>query len=167
MREYQVRICERLGVKLPGPTRHQHNIGYLPFKSSVTRHSKLNDNNKPNLVEAFFAKRETPVDAQVQPFRHLASGIWVIFGQAAMYLGGVLDIAAGKHLMGCPTPEVNTTGFQGLLRSGASTPYRGLRLEALLRHPSVTAGASHHCSDQGRSTTSNAQVDRCWRCSCR
>ena len=22
MREYQVRICERLGVKLPGPTRH-------------------------------------------------------------------------------------------------------------------------------------------------
>ena len=23
MREYQVRICERLGVKLPGPTRHK------------------------------------------------------------------------------------------------------------------------------------------------
>jgi hypothetical protein len=22
MREYQVRICERLGVKFPGPTRH-------------------------------------------------------------------------------------------------------------------------------------------------
>src|SRR3954449_7637804 len=22
MREYQVRICERLGVKIPGPTRH-------------------------------------------------------------------------------------------------------------------------------------------------
>jgi hypothetical protein len=22
MREYQVRICERLGMKLPGPTRH-------------------------------------------------------------------------------------------------------------------------------------------------
>ena len=22
MREYHVRICERLGVKLPGPTRH-------------------------------------------------------------------------------------------------------------------------------------------------
>ena len=83
---------------------NQHDIGYLPFKSSVTRHSKLNDNNKPNLVEAFFAKRETPVDAQVQPFRHLASGTWVIFGQAAVYLGGVLDIAAGKHLMGCPTP---------------------------------------------------------------
>ena len=48
---------------------NQHNIGYLPFKSSVTRHSKLNDNNRPNLVEAFFTKRETPEDAQVQPFR--------------------------------------------------------------------------------------------------
>ena len=23
MREYQVRICERLGVKFPGPTRHK------------------------------------------------------------------------------------------------------------------------------------------------
>jgi hypothetical protein len=25
MREYQVRICERLGVKFPGPTRHKQN----------------------------------------------------------------------------------------------------------------------------------------------
>jgi hypothetical protein len=25
MREYQVRICERLGVKFPGPTRHNSN----------------------------------------------------------------------------------------------------------------------------------------------
>lgn len=37
---------------------NQHNVGYLPFKSSVTRHSQLNANNKPNLVEAFFVKRE-------------------------------------------------------------------------------------------------------------
>ena len=44
---------------------NQHNIGYLPFKSSVTRHSKLNDNNRPNLVEAFLTKRETFVDAPV------------------------------------------------------------------------------------------------------
>ena len=29
------------------------------------------------------------------------------------------------------------------------------------------ASASHHFSAHGRSTTSNAQVDRCWRCSCR
>jgi isopenicillin N synthase-like dioxygenase len=48
---------------------NQHNVGYLPFKSSVTRHSKLNDNNRPNLVEAFFTKREMPADAEVQPFR--------------------------------------------------------------------------------------------------
>ena len=48
---------------------NQHNIGYLPFKSSVTRHSKLNSNNRPNLVEAFFTKREMPAGAPVQPFR--------------------------------------------------------------------------------------------------
>src|ERR1700733_6257916 len=48
---------------------NQHNIGYLPFKSSVTRHSKLNANNRPNLVEAFFTKRELPADVPVRPFR--------------------------------------------------------------------------------------------------
>jgi isopenicillin N synthase-like dioxygenase len=54
----------KLGLRI-----NQHNIGYLPFKSSVTRHSRLNANNKPNLVEAFFTKREMPVDAPVEPFR--------------------------------------------------------------------------------------------------
>src|SRR5215469_7448235 len=29
MREYHVRICERLGVKLPGPTRHT-SVGFTP-----------------------------------------------------------------------------------------------------------------------------------------
>ena len=48
---------------------NQHNIGYLPFKSSVTRHSQLNANNKPNLVEAFFTKRELAPDVPVEPFR--------------------------------------------------------------------------------------------------
>jgi hypothetical protein len=47
---------------------NQHNIGYLLFKS-ITRHSKLNINNRPNLVEAFFTKREMPADAPAQPFR--------------------------------------------------------------------------------------------------
>jgi isopenicillin N synthase-like dioxygenase len=37
-----------------------HNIGYMPSRSSVTRHSQLNANNKPNLVEAFFVKRDLP-----------------------------------------------------------------------------------------------------------
>jgi isopenicillin N synthase-like dioxygenase len=39
---------------------NKNNVGYLPFKGSVTRHSQLNANNMPNLVEAFFTKRELP-----------------------------------------------------------------------------------------------------------
>ncbi|HET6185338.1 MAG TPA: 2-oxoglutarate and iron-dependent oxygenase domain-containing protein [Acetobacteraceae bacterium] len=39
-----------------------HNVGYMPFRGSVTRHSQLNPNNKPNLVEAFFIKRDLPPD---------------------------------------------------------------------------------------------------------
>ena len=34
MREYQVRICERLGVKLPGPTRQS-----LPIHSASVRNN--------------------------------------------------------------------------------------------------------------------------------
>jgi hypothetical protein len=34
MREYQVRFCERLGVKFPGPTRHKH---ALPRRSMAVR----------------------------------------------------------------------------------------------------------------------------------
>ena len=30
MREYQVRICERLGVKFPGPTRHERPKPHRP-----------------------------------------------------------------------------------------------------------------------------------------
>ena len=33
----------------------------MPFKGSAARHSQLNANNRPNLVEAFFAKRELPL----------------------------------------------------------------------------------------------------------
>jgi isopenicillin N synthase-like dioxygenase len=39
---------------------NKDNVGYLPFKSSTTRHSTLNANNRPNLVEAYFTKRELP-----------------------------------------------------------------------------------------------------------
>jgi hypothetical protein len=41
MREYQVRICERLGVKFPGPTRQSRHIGdvratsALPLKTDI------------------------------------------------------------------------------------------------------------------------------------
>jgi len=41
---------------------NQHNIGYEPVGGSVTRHSALNTNNKPNKVEAFFIKRDLPAD---------------------------------------------------------------------------------------------------------
>ena len=41
---------------------NQHNIGYLPIRGSVTRHSKINPNNKPNVNEAFFVKRDLPPD---------------------------------------------------------------------------------------------------------
>jgi isopenicillin N synthase-like dioxygenase len=39
---------------------NKDNVGYLPFKSSTTRHSTLNANNRPNLVEAYFTRRELP-----------------------------------------------------------------------------------------------------------
>jgi isopenicillin N synthase-like dioxygenase len=38
----------------------QHNIGYLAMRAATTRHSKLNADNKPNLNEAFFVKRDLP-----------------------------------------------------------------------------------------------------------
>ena len=31
MREYQVRICERLGVKFPGSTRPKRRLAYTPL----------------------------------------------------------------------------------------------------------------------------------------
>ena len=33
MREYQVRFCERLGVKFPGPTRQSRHFGCAPVTS--------------------------------------------------------------------------------------------------------------------------------------
>jgi isopenicillin N synthase-like dioxygenase len=52
---------------------NKDNVGYLPFKGSTTRHSNLNANNRPNLVEAFFAKRDLPPDhpdrVAERPFR--------------------------------------------------------------------------------------------------
>ena len=48
---------EKLKVK-----RNQHNVGYLPMKGATTRHSRINPDNKPNLNEAFFVKRDLPHD---------------------------------------------------------------------------------------------------------
>ncbi|WP_454688557.1 isopenicillin N synthase family dioxygenase [Achromobacter aloeverae] len=41
---------------------NEHNMGYLPLKGSTTRHSQLNRNNRPNMVESFFVKRDLPED---------------------------------------------------------------------------------------------------------
>lgn len=41
---------------------NKDNVGYMPFKSSTTKHSTLNANNRPNLVEAYFVKRDLPPD---------------------------------------------------------------------------------------------------------
>ena len=41
---------------------NQYNIGYLPMGGGVTRHSALNENNKPNVNEAFFMARDLPPD---------------------------------------------------------------------------------------------------------
>ena len=52
---------------------NKDNVGYLPFKGSTTKHSTLNKENRPNLVEAYFAKRDLPADhpdrASGRPFR--------------------------------------------------------------------------------------------------
>ena len=37
MREYQVRICERLRVKFPGPTRQKHRFDGRPMTSGLPR----------------------------------------------------------------------------------------------------------------------------------
>lgn len=41
---------------------NEHNIGYLAMKAATTRHSDVSTNNKPNLNEAFFVKRDLPLD---------------------------------------------------------------------------------------------------------
>ena len=41
---------------------NQHNVGYMPMRGATTRHSQLSLRNKPNLNEAFFAKRDLSHD---------------------------------------------------------------------------------------------------------
>src|SRR5258707_8792092 len=47
MREYQVRICERLGVKFPGPTRHFRRIGTVPALAGCP----LRPRKRPSSIE--------------------------------------------------------------------------------------------------------------------
>lgn len=41
---------------------NEHNIGYLAMRAATTRHSDVSTNNLPNLNEAFFVKRDLPLD---------------------------------------------------------------------------------------------------------
>ncbi len=41
---------------------NRHNVGYLPMRGSTTRHSDLNANNKPNLLQGFLMKRDLAAD---------------------------------------------------------------------------------------------------------
>ena len=41
---------------------NEHNVGYLPFKGSTTRSSRVHVNTKPNLNEALFLKRDLTAD---------------------------------------------------------------------------------------------------------
>jgi isopenicillin N synthase-like dioxygenase len=45
---------------------NEHNIGYMPMKGSLARSSKVNNNTRPSVNEAFFLRRErTPDDPDV------------------------------------------------------------------------------------------------------
>jgi len=46
-------------------------------------------------------------------------------------------------------------------------PWPSCAVRLYLRLHAQLPAAAHHFSFQGRSTTSKAQVDRCWRCNCR
>lgn len=41
---------------------NEHNVGYMPVNSSTSRASQVEQAKKPNLVEAFFLKRDLPPD---------------------------------------------------------------------------------------------------------
>ncbi|MCB9871603.1 MAG: isopenicillin N synthase family oxygenase [Planctomycetes bacterium] len=41
---------------------NEHNVGYMPVNGYVSRSSRVEQARKPNLVEAFFVKRDLPAD---------------------------------------------------------------------------------------------------------
>lgn len=48
---------EKLKVKI-----NHHNLGYLPLRGNTIKHSDLNKNNKPDLSEGYFVKRQLSPD---------------------------------------------------------------------------------------------------------
>ncbi len=67
-RFHNLPLEKKLEIKL-----NEYNIGYLPMRGGTTRHSQLNNDNKPNVNEAFFMARELAVShpnvLADQPFR--------------------------------------------------------------------------------------------------
>ena len=51
------RLLDRVNLSFAALQMNKDNAGYLPFKRSVTRHSTLNANNRPNLVENILPTR--------------------------------------------------------------------------------------------------------------
>ncbi len=67
-RFHALALEDKLAIKI-----NEYNIGYLPMRGGTTRHSQLNENNKPNVNEAFFMARELAPDhpdvVAEKPFR--------------------------------------------------------------------------------------------------
>jgi isopenicillin N synthase-like dioxygenase len=50
-------LDDKLKVKI-----NTHNLGYLPLRGNTIKHSDINKNNKPDLSEGFFVKRQLSAD---------------------------------------------------------------------------------------------------------
>lgn len=50
-------LADKMRVKA-----NEHNVGYMPVNGYVSKSSRVEAARKPNLVEAFFAKRDLPTD---------------------------------------------------------------------------------------------------------
>jgi hypothetical protein len=62
MREYQVRICERLGVKFPGPTRQSRRFDRLLATSGLPR--------RTDVVRPHAQVRFVPPTCDINSFNH-------------------------------------------------------------------------------------------------
>ena len=90
MREYHVRICERLGVKFPGPTRHLQPPRAVPTDSSLSpgrrgRYHPRPPQTRTCAIHAFGSSRESFADDVMDAFgailchRHsLTEGIYLV-----------------------------------------------------------------------------------------
>jgi len=82
MREYQVRICERLRVKFPGPTRHVWTAPALQEESDIRLAVGYKSCVRPHMMVPLsmaFCRRRSEVSSLLQDFpANLTSGGMVI-----------------------------------------------------------------------------------------